>query len=103
MLASLLRGDGYDTEVAHDGAAALARLARLPSPDAIVTELHLLHADGLAVARFARFRRPGVALVVVTGHPNALSAALEPRDEPIHVLTKPFDYADLLARLEPAL
>jgi hypothetical protein len=40
---------------------------------------------------------------VVTGHPNALSSAAGPLDEPLHVLTKPLDYPDLLARLVAAL
>ena len=103
LLARLLDADGYDTEVARDGAAALARLARQPSPHAVVTDFHLLHADGLAVGRYARFRRPDVALFVVTGYPHALTEALEPLEAPIEVLTKPLDYANLLTRLATAV
>ena len=103
LLARLLSADGYDTEVTSDGAAALARLGRRPSPHAVVTDFHLLHADGLAVGRYARFQRPNVALFVVTGYPHALTGALDPLEPPIEVLTKPLDYGDLLTRLAAAL
>jgi two-component system response regulator MprA len=103
LLARLLRADGYEAEVTNDGAAALARLTRNPIPHAVVTDFHLPHADGLAVGRYARSRRPAMALFVVTGYPNSLANAAEPLDQPLHVLTKPLDYADLLTRLASAL
>lgn len=103
LLARLLRADGYDAEVTNDGAAALARLTRNPVPHAVVTDFHLPHADGLAVGRYARSRRPALALFVVTGYPNSLASAIDPLDHPVHVLTKPLDYADLLVRLASAL
>jgi two-component system response regulator MprA len=103
LLARLLRADGYEAEVTNDGAAALARLTRNPVPHAVVTDFHLPHADGLAVGRYARSRRPAVALFVVTGYPNSLTNAADPRDQPLHVLTKPLDYSDLLRRLASAL
>lgn len=103
LLARLLRADGYEAEVTNDGAAALARLTRDPIPHAVVTDFLLPHADGLAVGRYARSRRPAVALFVVTGYPNSFAKAVDPLDHPVHVLTKPLDYADLLKRLGAAL
>jgi len=103
LLARLLRADGYEAEVTNDGAAALARLTRNPVPHAVVTDFHLPHADGLAVGRYARSRRPTVAIFVVTGYPNSLAKAADPLDQPLHVLTKPLDYPDLLIRLAAAL
>jgi len=103
LVGRLLRADGYDTEVTTDGAAALARLTRGPVPHALVTDFHLRHADGLAVSRYARSRRAEMAVFMVTGHPHAVRAAVELPDEPIHVLTKPLDYPDLLRRLIAAL
>jgi two-component system response regulator MprA len=103
LLARLLKADGYDTEVTVDGAAALARLTRNPVPEALVTDFHLPHADGLAVGRYARSRRAAMPIFVVTGHPQDLLNAAEPLDHPLEVLTKPLDYADLLRRLAKAL
>jgi CheY-like chemotaxis protein len=103
LLARLLRADGYDTEVTVDGAAALARLTRDPVPEAVVTDFHLPHADGLAVGRYARSRRAGIPIFVVTGYPQSLEKAAQCADESIELLTKPLDYADLLRRLATAL
>ncbi len=103
VLGRLLNQDGYDVEVTTDGAAALARLTRSPIPEALVTDYHLPHADGLAVSRYARSRRPTIPVLVVTGYPESLATAREPHDNPLVVMTKPVDYPDLLRRLTAAL
>lgn len=103
LLARLLRVDGYDAEVAIDGAAALARLTRNPVPEALVTDIHLPHADGLTVGRYARSRRRAIPIFVVTGHPQWVASDADPLSEPLELLTKPLDYADLLRRLGRAL
>jgi CheY-like chemotaxis protein len=90
-MADMLREDGLGVEVARDGAAAVARLARDPVPDALVTELTTTHVQGAAIARFARFRRPGLPILVLTGYP----ALFEPSccGTPLALLfTKPVDY-----------
>ena len=103
LLARLLRADGYDTEVTTDGAAALARLTRDPVPEVLVTELHLPHADGLAIGRYARSRRANIHVFLVTGHPHSSEVAAAGTEQPLVILTKPIDYADLLGRLATAL
>ncbi len=95
----MLRGDGYDTEVTNDGATAIARLTRDPLPDAVVSELHLPNADGLAVARYARSRRPDTVIVFLTAHPHAAESAAAWTGAPVVLLAKPVDYAALLAGL----
>jgi CheY-like chemotaxis protein len=103
LLARLLRADGYETEVIVDGAAALARLTRDPVPEALVTDFYLPHADGLAVGRYARSRRAGIPIFVVTGYPHLLDRCAQQPDGMLEVLTKPLDYPDLLRRLVSAL
>ena len=103
LLGRLLRADGFDAEVTTDGAAALARLTRTPVPDALITDFHLAHADGLAVGRYARSRRAAMPIFVVTGDPSSVTRAADPLDEPTVLITKPVDYADLVARLRVAL
>ena len=103
LLGRLLRSDGFDAEVTTDGAAALARLTRSPVPDALITDFHLAHADGLAVGRYARSRRAGMPIFVVTGDPSSVLRAADPLDQPAVVMTKPIDYADLVSRLRAAL
>ncbi len=105
LLARLLRGDGFDTEVTTDGASALSRLTRGPVPEALITDFHLPHADGLAVGRYARSRRGAIPIFIVTGDPRSVASATErePIDEPFLVITKPLDYTDLGRRLTAAL
>jgi two-component system response regulator MprA len=91
-LAQMLREDGFDVEVARDGAAAIARLGRSPVPDVLVTDFQLPHADGLAVARYARSRAPRLHVVVITGYPELVDGKPESIDPPPTVFTKPIDY-----------
>jgi CheY-like chemotaxis protein len=103
LLARLLRSDGYDAEVTTDGAAALARLTRSPIPEALVTDFHLPHADGMAVGMYARSRRASIPIFMVTAYPQSLERAAGVPGEPYELMTKPLDYADLARRLTAAL
>lgn len=103
LLGRLLRADGFDAEVTTDGAAALARLTRSPVPDALITDFHLAHADGLAVGRYARSRRAEMPIFVITGDPSSVARAADPLGEPTVLITKPVDYAELVTRLRLAL
>jgi two-component system response regulator MprA len=93
-MADMLREDGFAVEVARDGAVAISRLARTPVPDAVVTELNVPHVDGATVGQFARTRRAGMSIVVVTGYPHLFHPAAFGLEAPL-VFTKPVDYASL--------
>ena len=95
ILARMLREDGFDVELAVDGAAAINRLARSPMPDVLVTDLQMPHADGVAVASYARSRRPGLPVLIVTGYPDLVSRDGDALDPAPTVLSKPLDYARL--------
>lgn len=97
-LAALLQQDGYQVELARDGAEALVRLASSTTPDVLVTELRLPVGDGPSVARSARMLSPALSVVVVTRYANSVSAASFGSPEPL-VLSKPLDYERLLAAL----
>lgn len=97
-LAELLVQDGFEVEVARDGAEALSRLALSPPPDTLITELTLRVGDGVGVARSARLRLPGLRVVVVTRHVNAVVPASFGEPLPV-VLPKPLDYDRLLGVL----
>jgi two-component system response regulator MprA len=95
ILARMLREDGFDVELAVDGAAAIGRLSRAPTPDALVTELQVPHADGLALARYARSLRPGLPVLVVTGYPELVPGRPSELCPAPTVLIKPLDYERL--------
>jgi DNA-binding response OmpR family regulator len=93
-----LREDGFEVEVAHTGAAALARIAHLDA-DAIVLDLGLPDVDGLTV--LDRTRALGVhAPVLVLTARDAVRARIDALERGADdYLTKPYQYAELLARL----
>lgn len=103
LLAKLLREDGYDVELVFDGAAAVGRLSREPLPDILVTDFRMPHVDGLAVARYARARKPGIPVVFTTGYPQMLSAAGSGLLPAAEIYTKPLDYAQLADDLRAAI
>lgn len=101
MLVRMLRDDGFEVELANDGATAIGRLSRQPIPDVLLTDFRLPHADGLAVARYARSRSATMPILIMTGYPE-----LVPQDElgtPTVVHSKPVDYAALLEDLRRAV
>ena len=72
MLAEVVRMEGYDVEVAHDGPSALALLDRI-EPHAIVLDIGLPIMDGYEVARKIR-TRPSLLrtrLIALTGYGQA--------------------------------
>lgn len=99
LLVRMLREDGYEAELAVDGAGAIGRLARPPLPDALVTDLKLPYADGIAVARYAQSQRPHLPVFVITGHPEFMTGSEGAFDPPPVVFTKPIDYADFTDHL----
>jgi two-component system response regulator MprA len=99
VLAKMLREDGYEVEVAHHGAAAIARLARSPAPDILLTDYRMAHAGGIAVAEYARSRRAEMPILMLTGYPELatrLAGALRPR--PV-IIAKPIVYADMTSEI----
>ncbi|WP_437827747.1 response regulator [Sorangium sp. So ce1153] len=103
LLAHLLEDDGFRVELATDGALAIARLARAPVPDILVTDFRMPHADGIAVARFARSLRPDLPLFVVTGYPELVARLGRGFAPEAVVHTKPVDYPALSAELRSSV
>jgi len=104
MLAHLLRDDGYEVELALDGASAISRLAQTPAPDALIVDYKLPHVDGLAIASYARSRDPNIEVLVVTGYPEIVERLATHLGSAMlrAVLTKPLIYSDLVTHLEQA-
>ena len=105
LSASLMKGlseDGYQVDTAATGSEAVRRLDR-PDVDAIVLDLGLPDIDGIDL--LARLRERGInAPVLVLTARDAVSsrvAALERGAD--DYLVKPFEYAELLARIRALL
>ena len=101
-LGRALRMENYDVELFEDGSSAL-KSVQLRAPDAIVLDLQLPDIDGLEVCR--RIRRSGdtTPILMLTAR-NAVNDRVEGLDGGADdYLVKPFDLAELLARLRALL
>ena len=98
-LGQMLGEDGYNVELAFDGAAAIERLSRDPLPDVLVVDYMLPHVNGFAIASFARSRQSGLPIVIVSSYQEVVTW-LRPRlGPPVVMLPKPLVYADLTREL----
>ncbi|HEY1825770.1 MAG TPA: response regulator transcription factor [Acidimicrobiales bacterium] len=101
-LGRALRMENYDVELFEDGGSALKAI-QLRAPDALVLDLQLPDIDGLEVCR--RIRRSGdtTPILMLTAR-NAVNDRVEGLDVGADdYLVKPFDLAELLARLRALL
>ncbi|NNN01567.1 MAG: response regulator transcription factor [Acidimicrobiaceae bacterium] len=101
-LGRALRMENYDVELFDDGATALKAI-QLRAPDAIVLDLQLPDIDGLEICR--RIRRSGditpILMLTARDAVNDRVAGLDVGAD--DYLVKPFDLAELLARLRALL
>ena len=95
-----LEDEGYAVEVCHDGEAAYARILQKRSHfDVIIMDVLLPKMSGIEVCRAIRDEHIRVPILLLT--------ALDQTEEKVAVLdagaddylTKPFPFAELLARL----
>ncbi len=90
LLELLLVGEGYDVKVQTSAAAALAHLEDLEL-DAVLTDLHMDGIDGTELCRRIEAQRPGLPVVVITGHVSVDAAVAAMRAGAYDFLTKPID------------
>src|ERR687887_1587397 len=96
--------EGYDVELAADGAEALYRLdAGDISPDAIVLDVLMPNVDGLETARRLRSSGNRIPILMLTARDEveARVAGLDAGAD--DYVTKPFALEELLARLRALL
>lgn len=87
LVAHTLKKGGFEVETALSGEEALQRLGEF-APSCLVVDKVLPGLGGLEVMCEARRRRPGLPVVLITGHPEPFR--LE-EARPDAVLLKPFE------------
>jgi two-component system response regulator MprA len=95
--------EGYEIELAEDGAQALERLGSDPEPDAMVLDVLMPGIDGLEVSRTVRRNGNKLPILMLTARTQ-----VEDRVEGLDAgaddyLTKPFALEELLARVRALL
>ena len=94
--------EGYDVDLAADGAAALDRLAAAP-PDAVVLDVSMPRLDGLEVCRRMRQAGDRTPVLLLTAR-DAVDDRVEGLDAGADdYLVKPFALRELRARLRALL
>jgi two-component system, OmpR family, response regulator MprA len=94
---------GYEVELASDGAEALERLAANGQPDAVVLDILMPGIDGLEVCRQIRQRGYGVPVLMLTAR-DAVGNRVEGLDAGADdYVVKPFALEELLARIRALL
>ncbi|HKZ73128.1 MAG TPA: response regulator transcription factor [Steroidobacteraceae bacterium] len=101
-IAENLRAEGYETDVLHDGRAAIERLAG-ESYDLVVLDVMLPGADGFEVCRSLRGRERVAPVMFLTarGDPDDRIRGLEAGGD--DYLTKPFHLREFLLRVRAIL
>jgi CheY-like chemotaxis protein len=98
--AEVLRGAGYEVQIAPDYRLALEVLESNALVDLLVCDIVMPdRVNGLALGRMARLRRPELKIIYITGHdiPGLKDEALGP------VLRKPIDNDLFVAEIERVL
>jgi two-component system, OmpR family, response regulator MprA len=95
--------EGYEIELAEDGAQALERLEGRDEPDAVILDVLMPGVDGLEVSRTVRRGGSKVPILMLTARTQ-----VEDRVEGLDAgaddyLTKPFALEELLARVRALL
>src|SRR6266480_6190195 len=94
--------EGYEVEVAKDGARGLTR-AKTAKPDLVVLDLMLPGMDGFRVLRALREEGHGMPVLILTARGEEADKVRGLRLGADDYVTKPFGVLELLARVEALL
>src|SRR6185369_13972529 len=97
-----LQFNGYEVEVASDGAEALARVSAV-APDALVVDVMMPRLDGLETTRALRAAGSDLPILVLTARDEITDRVAGLDAGADDYLTKPFALEELLARLRALL
>jgi len=89
VLRGLLGKEGFDVHVASTAGEGRELVESAPW-DALLLDLMLPDADGLEVLRWARDRKPELAVVMITAYGTVENAVAAMKSGAFHYVTKPF-------------
>jgi two-component system alkaline phosphatase synthesis response regulator PhoP len=106
-ISDLLVGEGYEVQTARDGAAgflaASQGYSRGAAFDAIVLDLMLPPGNALDFCRSLRRKGVDTAILMLAARDRVVDGIGGPKLGAVDCLTRPFDPAELLARLQALL
>jgi len=101
-LSIMLRGAGYDVQVARDGAHAM-QLLDGELFDVVVTDLKLGQVDGLDVLRYSREKAPLTEVIVMTAYGTVESAVIAMKMGAHDYIQKPIAVNEFNTRIQSLL
>jgi len=101
-LGRALELDGYDVELAADGAAALTAI-RGNRPDVAIVDVMMPNIDGLTLCRVLRAERDRLPILMLTARTETSDRVAGLDAGADDYLAKPFDLAELQARVRALL
>lgn len=100
VVAEMLVEAGYKVATAEDGSSGLRILEQAERVDFLITDVGLPNGlNGRQVADAARRRQPDLKVLFITGYAENAAVGDGYLERGMEVLTKPFDVAALLAKV----
>jgi FixJ family two-component response regulator len=98
-LENLLESAGYAVRL-FASATALLEAGRLGEIDCVISDINMPEIDGLELSRLLQVARPGLPIILITGHPEMLNGSFGANHR---LFTKPYDPDELLAAISEVL
>ena len=99
----MLEAERFSVVEAEDGGSALALVQARDEPfDLVLTDLSMPGIDGRQVSETLARYRPSVAVLCMSGDPDAVPH-IGPSDTPVRVMLKPFTAEDLYHAVRDAI
>jgi DNA-binding response OmpR family regulator len=103
FLASELLSNNFAVDMVHDGEAALHALRGERLYDLLILDLNLPKLDGIAVLQSIKPSQPRLRMLVLTARSRVEDKIKALQSGADDCLTKPFSFAELLARVQALL
>lgn len=102
MLKTIIKGWGYDTAEADDGAVAV-EMVRTQSYDSILMDIRMITMDGITALDLIKKYNPSIPVLIMTAYSSVDTAVRALKIGAYDYLTKPLDFDVLKITLERML
>ena len=103
FLSEELQGEGFDVEMVHDGEMAMGVLRGERRYDLVVLDLNLSGVDGMSLIQRMKPEQPRLPMMVLTARSRIEDKVLALQSGADDFMSKPFSFAELLARVNALL
>lgn len=102
VLFVLLKTEGFEPMVAHNGESALDMINR-GLPDAVLLDIRMPGIDGMEVLRRSKVMQPGIPFIIMTAYGGVGDAVEAMKEGAYDYLVKPLDNRGLIEKLTRAV